>query len=311
MYDTVGFSLKANHAPGIDFMRVTPRFFDASGEHVYNNGASSISGYLDCLKVSATEANLKITEGSLCKWFLGDNFQTLTETHTKQAIEKLSDILHLPFDKADITRLDYGQNMITKYPPEVYLNHLGKLNYYSRLPQPNGLYYQNNKRQLIFYNKIKEQRIKGESIPDLYKGENVLRYEQRHKKWLKADLNKERITGSDLYDCKFYKQVGDSLRKSYAAIQKVNQLQIDYSKITKTSQLSSSSIAYTVSQHGGELAYCEGIVEAFKKGELTKKQAHDLTKAVKEACKSKLNTKRSELADELDTLILGVACLEE
>ena len=83
--------------------------------------------------------NLK--DGSLCKYYLGDNFQTLGRGDTKQAIEMLSDTLHLPLHKATVTRIDIAQNYIVKHPTSVYFNHLGNCMFNERLVQPDGLYY--------------------------------------------------------------------------------------------------------------------------------------------------------------------------
>ena len=45
---------------------------------------------------------------------LESNFKTLGHAETKKAIEQLSDTLHLPIEKAIVTRLDIAQNFIVK-----------------------------------------------------------------------------------------------------------------------------------------------------------------------------------------------------
>ena len=96
---------------------------------------------------------------------------------------------------------------------QVYYNHLGEMAYCKRVPVIDGkteglYYYQNNKRGLsLFYNKVKEQKDKRQPIPELYKHQNVLRYEQRHKNNLSKTFNVEYVTASMLYDESFYKTV--------------------------------------------------------------------------------------------------------
>ena len=135
MYDSVALKLKEENIKGLDFLKATPQYFDVRGEHLFN-GVHVVSGYLDnALKISVSSGGVKISEGSLCKWFLGDNIQTLGRKETQQAIERLSDALHLPFEHADVTRIDIAQNFIVRYEPEVYYNHLGLANHYNRLAQ--------------------------------------------------------------------------------------------------------------------------------------------------------------------------------
>jgi len=307
MYDNVDILLRAEQAPGTDFMIQTPLYFDVKGEHKFDDGAISLSGYLGSLKLSVTDARVKISEGSLCKWYLGDNFQTLTRGDAKRAVEQLSDTLHLPLNNADITRIDIAQNFIMKHPPGVYFDHLGLLAHYNRLEQPDGLYYQNGKRQIIFYNKLKEQKGKGQPIPELYRERNVLRYEMRHKTRLRAEFGKARVTGADLYSEPFYMQLIDRWQTAYQAIQKINLIQIDFTMMPTNRGTLLASHADVISRQGGELLYIQQIDEAAKKGILTPKQAHDKRKLAREACGLKIIATKSELTSELDSKIIEAA----
>lgn len=303
MYDNIDIMLKSDQAPGTDFMSQTPLYFDVTGEHRFDGGFS-LTGNLGNLRVSVTGNRVKISDGSLCKWYLGDNFQTLTRGDTKRAIEMLSDKLHLPLNNADITRIDIAQNFIMKHPPEVYFNHLGQLPRYNRLPQPNGIYYQNGNRQIILYNKVKEQKAKGQTIPELYRERNVLRYELRHKNRLREVFNRDRVTGADLYNEPFYMQIIDKWHTTYEAIQKINLIQIDFTKMTTKRELYLASLADLVTRQGGELLFMNQLNEAAKRREITPKQKIDLKRAVKEACGSTINTKESDLTSELDKKVL-------
>jgi len=141
MVDNIDFKIRSYDVGGIDFLSQTPLYFDVTGEHCFK-GENVITGTLDgLLRVSASQRGVNVTDGSLCKWYLGDNFQTMERGDTQRAIEKLSDILHLPMNEATITRIDVAQNFIIRHPPEVYFNHLGSSYPYKRLEQPDGLYY--------------------------------------------------------------------------------------------------------------------------------------------------------------------------
>lgn len=284
MYDSVNFRLMQGEAVGVDFLEETAAYLADVGEHIYN-GITILTGSVGGLKVSLNRYQVKIKDGSLCKWFLGDNFQTLGRGDTHRAIEKLSDTLHLPIERATVTRLDVAQNFICKHPPSVYINHLGLLKYATRLQEPSGLYYQQTGGRLCFYDKIREQRNHREAIPALYEGRNVLRYEQRYTQRLAAQFRVAEVTGALLYDEAFYMEVLNRWRDTYNTIQKINDVSLNFGFMKNKQQLYKMGVLSLIEQAGGELAIIEQINEAQRKGELFKKQAYDLRQAIKDACK--------------------------
>ena len=288
----------------MDFLAETSCFLENVGEHNYNDDIV-ITGSLKGLKISLSRYQMKIKDGSLCKWYLGDNFKTMGRGDTQRAIEKLSDVLHVHVDKATVTRLDIAQNIITRHSPEVYFNHLGVLRYATRLQEPNGLYYIQANRRLCFYDKNREQRAKGEAIPELYKGRNVLRYEQCYKKRLATQLKVNEVTAALLYDEAFYIALIQRWRDTYKGINKVNDITLNFQAMTSKQQLYKMGVLSLVEQVGGQLQMIGQIHEAQKRGELSKKQAYDLRQAIKEACKVKEGlTVQSEAIAELDKKII-------
>jgi hypothetical protein len=130
MYDDITLRLTKYETPDVDYLSETTPYFDIKGEHDYD-GTKVVTGYLnrlndvetgnlDGLRVTANSFQIKVS-GSLCKWYLGNNFETLQRSDTQRAIEKISDTLHLPIDKAQITRIDVACNFIVKQPIGVYL----------------------------------------------------------------------------------------------------------------------------------------------------------------------------------------------
>lgn len=96
----------------MNFLDEIPCFLGNVGEHYYN-GEPVITGSLNGLKITLNRYQMKIKDGSLCKWHLGNNFQTMGRGDTQRAIERLSDALHVQMSKATVTRLDIAQNFIT------------------------------------------------------------------------------------------------------------------------------------------------------------------------------------------------------
>ncbi len=304
MYDSVVLSLSFDMAK-VDFMAETSQYFEVTGEHLFND-RPAISGTLENLKVKANANRLRV-EGSLCKWYLGDNLQTLGRGDAKKAIERLSDTLHLPISQADTTQIDIAQNFIVKHSPEVYYNHLGNAQYYKRLLQPNSLYYQNGKRTLVFYDKVREVKAKGGAIPTLYNGRQVLRYEMRFKSRLREQFNQPDVKALNLYDERFYMGLINRWHNEYKSINKLNTIHLNFEGMKTKRELYNAGLATLIEQQGGELVFIEQINEAYQTGNLTKKQAFDLRQAVKDATQSEVATVESDVIKELDKKVKQAA----
>ena len=299
MYDTVNLKLTAADVEGVSFIDETPCHLDSIATHDYS-GDVVVTGSLNGLKVTVNRWQVKVRDTSLCKWYLGDNLRSMGRGDVKRAFEKMSDLLHLPMSLATVTRLDVACNFIMQHPIDVYINHLGALARAKRLLQPSGLYYTKTNEKLCFYDKNREQRAKGEPLPDLYKGRNVLRYEQRFTKRLASVLKVPAVTGATLYDEAFYIAVLKRWRDTYNDIQKINDINLNYRAMTGKQGLYRFGVLALVEMAGGEIAFLAQIDEARKRQELTTKQAHDLRQAVKQACKERKGlTVKNEAINEL------------
>lgn len=304
MFDTINFKITQVEAGGVDFLEELPCYLDNVGEHLYN-GVTFISGDLKGLKVTANSFQVKVKDGSLCKFALGDNLKTMGRKDTQRAIELLSDTLHLPMGKAVVTRLDVAQNFIVKHPVSVYLNQLGLLKNAVRLMEPDGLYYSQKEGRLCFYDKVKEQRNHREPVPELYHGRNVLRYEQRYTQKIASRLGVAEVTGSLLYDEHFYMKLLNRWKDTYQAIQKINDLTFNFDAVKTMRNFDKIARIALIERMGGELELIAKINDAQKRGDLTKKQAFDFRKRVKEACKIKEGfAVPNEAIKELDKKVL-------
>lgn len=300
MFDTVNFRLTAGEYEGASFVEETPCYLTDVATHQYNSGEVVLTGSLNGLKVTVNRWQVKVKDTSLCKWFLGDNFKSMGRGDVQRAVEKMSDLLHLPMSLATVTRLDVACNLIMQHPIDVYINHLGVLPRAKRLLQPSGLYYSKTNEVLCFYEKCREQRARGEAIPDLYRGRNVLRYEQRFTHRLASVLGVPTVTGATLYDERFYIAVLNRWRDTYNDIKKINDIQLKFASMKGKQGLYRCGVLALIEQFGGELAFLNQIAEAQKRGEVDRKQAHDLREAVKRACQEREGlTVKSEAVNEL------------
>lgn len=300
MYDTIYFRLTQGEVQGVDFLAETPCYLSNVAEHTFGEGVV-ITGNVGNLKISLNHFQVKVKDGSLCKWYLGNNFQSMSRKDTQRAIEKLSDTIHLPISKAVATRLDVAQNFITHYPPDVYFNHLGLLKYATRLQEPHGVYYSQTGGRLAFYDKNQEQKKKREPIPELYDGRNVLRYEQRYTQRIARQFGVAEVTGSLLFDEAFYIDLLNRWRDNYKQIQKINDVIFNFETMKTRQQFYKMGVLSLTEQMGGQIKMIEQISEAQKRGMLTKKQAYDLRQTVIEACKVREGlTVKSDAITELD-----------
>lgn len=307
MFDNVDLKLISEEVTGVNFLHEIPVRLSRQSETTFHDGTTTITGFLGAMKIRVTSQAVKVVESSLCKWFLGDNFQGLSRGDTRRAIEKLGDILHLPMNRAIVTRIDVAQNFTMLHDKTVYFDHLGNLQYYQRLQQNNGLYYSNENKTLLFYEKVHEQSVKSNPIPELYRGKTCLRYEQRYKRRLQQTFNRPELRAEMLYEPGFYCELVDRWRREYQKIKKINDIQINYSMIKTKKDQANQALLFYVNQRGGEIAVINEIREAYKTGDLTKKQAHDLRQQIEEACKCEQFTAKSDVIQELDKKVKEAA----
>lgn len=310
MLDTVNFKLTRVDVGCDDLLKAVVGHLnpDSIAYHDYN-GHCVVTSRLDNLGVSVSPYQLRVGNGSLCKWMLGDNYHTLGCGGVRYAVERLSDTLHVPMERAVITRLDVGACVVVEQPCANYFNHLGALRYAGRFENDGSLYYYQHGRatRLCFYDKNREQRDNRESIPDCYRDVNVLRYEQRYMSRLPSVLGVERVSGAMLCDEVFIRRLLCKWHDTYRSIGKINDVSLNFQVVRSKKSLHDAGILALVERFGGELGFIAHINEARSRGELTAKQAFDLRQEVRRVCSGGGGlTIPSEAITELDEKISEV-----
>lgn len=271
-------------------------------EHTKDDGQIYVSGYLNNYKVSISGQGVSL-KGSLAKYFLPDNFHTLTRSDSARAFEMMADELHLPIHKAKVNRIDFSQNFIMDFEPQAYYNFLGECQYYERQPQSKSLYYTNTLRQKLFYNKIAEGKAKGLKLPDVWKGQNVLRYEMRFTSRLPKQFNQSEIAASRLSDEKFYVALFDKWLAEYEAINKLHSINFNLSDMNSPKDFWKQVSLMAINMIGQDniMMEIENLrhQKAFDKPEYYSR----LKKEIKELCKTPEMTSASDLVAELDKKI--------
>lgn len=300
--DTINFKLNADKAGKSNFLATIPAYLSNVVVSTFEDGNSAIIGKLGNLIVSVKSDSITIKNGSLTKWYKGNNLEMLNRKEIKEAIEKLSDVLHLPINEAKVIRFDYGINFQTKHKPTLYLPYLGNNGRYTRLEQKNGLNYKITGRELCLYDKIAEMKIKRDFIPPQFVG-NYGRIEKRFKTGLPNYFKCESVQVKTLFNDFFYQHLLTDLHADYLKIDKQNLLKTDLSMITKKRELNKLGLIALIEKNGGKIAMLNSFDEQYKLGNLTKKQAHDLKNEIKNCTQNKLLISESELVKELDISI--------
>ena len=105
-----------------------------------------------------------------------------------------------------------------------YLKRLSAMPRMARNQQESTLYFQTkgieDPKKFVFYDKEMELRKKKESLPDGFRGLNILRYEMRFKNRLPQQIGWPEVTASTLYNREFYRKILNLYQQNYFSITK-------------------------------------------------------------------------------------------
>lgn len=253
MYDTLKFILlEKDLGNKVCFIEeVSCRLTDVK---YYNN---RVVGRIKNMQVDIRGTTL-IVEGSLTKWFLGNNYERfLLLWEIRSAIRCLGSALGVPIEKAKVSRMDIAFNFRVSYVPWLYLTKLLYFDSYHRSNiEKETLYFDRYDCQLVFYDKMNELKSCGvEELAHL----NLLRYEFRFKKVTKLFGE---VRGSCLYDSDFCLSLLEKWYRCYMDIDK--QVEEVGLKFTGVKGMKESCVALCMS----EINMFEAVEEAFVKKEI-------------------------------------------
>jgi hypothetical protein len=158
-----------------------------TGYH-YRNGHITNPTNGNKMGVTVSENKIKI---NICpnKFLLGNNVEEVGIKKFNSCIENISEILQVDVKHFAINRLDVTHTAQTEYKPATYYPYLCNQATFTRIPISTSLYYNSgsSSNQKLLYDKVKEvdkKNKKGgrrQSVPEHLKGENLTRFEVRHK----------------------------------------------------------------------------------------------------------------------------------
>ena len=219
MYDTINmyYNILDNPAPSIE--KLFEHCNNKSEHYNVKNDSSYLQGNLKNMRVTYNESSISV-KGSLCKYFYGNNIDTLNLTTTREALAQISADLSLDINKASVSRIDFSTNIVTDFTPTIYYPYLGELSRFERCEQPNSIYYNQEAKKLLFYDKIAEAKKKQMPIPKQHIGDNLLRYELVLKRDVPRYLKYNGLYALDLGSEELFKKLLHIWYGYYQQIQK-------------------------------------------------------------------------------------------
>ena len=192
-----------------------------------NTGEIKTFGSVDGMRVGIYPNGIMI-DGSLTKFLYdGSNLFPLDRHGTKEAMNKLSDVLHLDIGCAKVVALEYGTNFLMKHKPSAYIDRMGEMpRRYKHRFCADTLYYKHKGKQqpdiFTFYDKGLEARANGMTIPTGFEDANFLRIELRLKGSIAKQMRVADVKASTLYDRAFYNCLLKKYIDTYFSIKKLN-----------------------------------------------------------------------------------------
>ncbi|MBM6500195.1 phage/plasmid replication domain-containing protein [Flavobacterium macrobrachii] len=250
--------------------------------------------------------------GSLPKFYIGNNLFHLDWNQTKDAIQMLSDNLNVDISKAILTRVDFGINIPLNHSIHEYtacllaFPRLGTMRYKDSVTFFTAI----NNRSFIFYDKVKElNKGRRETKIDLQNKtheNNILRYEIQLKKYLNDRFRLKEVKVKDLFRATIQKKLIEYWYNGYQKVEKIS-LGTDPEYLLKNRNGLNKYLSY----HGIEKIGYDRIISKISELEFEvknnrsklckmRKEIKDLLREVKE------NSKDKNLINELDEKILYI-----
>lgn len=307
MYDKVKlWTIRTRATPDIS------QFLDKAKEQIdHETGEVCTFGSLDGLKVSVYVGGISVV-GSLAKLMYPNNIYPLDRHTTAQAVEKLSDSLHIQMSDARVTGLEFGRAFVMSQPAESYLSKLGDMPKLQRYHFDVGtLYNKPRGRQqtkvFAFYDKQADAKSKGMALPSGFEDANLLKYEMRLNGRLPQQLGVPDVTASTLSEVSFYRLLVERYQESYFSIHKSNNYKMgDIGKIKTVSDAFDMLVARLINQSGQDRI--TGFLEELREARVfnDRKNYTRLKKKIQEIAEKASTDVPDELIKELDDEVKNV-----
>ena len=253
-------------------------------------------------KVEPYRISMMGKNSSVCKYYLGNNFDTLTLLEFNNAIDEISERLGVCLNNARACRIDIATNFIMKYTPSTYHECLKHLSRYKRYALNGNLYFKTTKIELNFYDKKKEYREKGFKIPTKHQDiENILRYEIRFKSGVSKIFGRT-IRIKDLRSEIFLKEAFDKWQNYYWNIDKQNPVIFESENKTFSAKDFKDYFFTKGVEASGGIEYAYKMIDESKNAKnFPRQKAYYFKKMLNDAYENSNNTSKYDFTGELNS----------
>ena len=216
MYDKIKISLKAEPS--------TKNYLTHLGVHLFKNSDCEFyTGKIGTLKVRINGEYKMTIEGSLSKYYLGNNIDLFHTDKIDSAFDKLSQEINLDLKTAVVSSLEFGRCFNMNEPIPYYLEELGDSKNYKECGRySSSLTYRKTNRKLLIYDKIKEMKSKRQKIPSHITHPYILRIENAYLNNVSNQLKENTITVQTLKNQGFQEKLLKLLFDDYSSISDKN-----------------------------------------------------------------------------------------
>lgn len=189
----------------------------------------------------------------------------------RKAIERIGEDLNIPMDKVTVTRLDLAMDLELQRSPIEYFNRMLDLPYFRCHSYSTGITFQTAEKELLFYDKGKEQGSNNK---------NIARCEFRIKKVRKYFGRS--VTASMLYDPSFWNDLLDRFLSCYSKV-KVSKESLPLDKIDGIKSFQDCILCHWVNRKGFDPLKSE-LNALVRDGGLTQRNYKSIIGKIKRCC---------------------------
>jgi len=307
MYDSLVLFLTNEYDPTINFLHVIPSELKITSEG-FEYGIPFVRGNFRNIKVRITKSKIKI-EGSIHVFCKGNNLEPMGFHEFIGAMNLLEQMLQLPIEYARVSRLDFSGNIVLKHPIDAYFKYFGQKSRFRKQVMDNGIMYLSEELGLIFYDKIKSQKLKREVIPEYFKEKNVLRFEMRFMRKLSKSFQVPELTAKMLKERAFFNQLCQKWRQEFKSVAMEMVSQTGLNPTGSKPKLLEELALLQIHQIGID-SFLNEISSWQSINEITKKEAYEIRKFIKEKAAEKYPLAENELIKEMNQKIKVAARFE-
>jgi hypothetical protein len=292
--DSISFRVPGGYAP------------DLENRTVYRD--DYYRGKLGNMRVTQYPDGVYCT-GSLAGYLQGSNVLPLTRRTVEEALEKLEKETGWNLNRAELFQVEIGTTLQVENPACMYLSSWGNLPRYTKQTfqkrELETVSYITAARSFTGYDKRKQGESKGQEIPAILSGAELIRLELKYKRGLKQRMGRQ-LTPWDLADRATYTELVNRWQDFYFRIPKGRIPVLDISGAVSPKDIDNALKAYGLQALGYDTA--SGFIGTLeRRGMLGRVQAARARKAMREAAGDSKISHADNLTAELDSRVREVA----